>query len=153
MNHWDLAIESHASNHPATDHVCAPVEGVDPRNYRKMGIDVIFASPSCTHHSRARGNRPVKDQQRASGWDVLKWMEELRPSYLVVENVPEWCFPAETAVLTKRGVVPISSVEVGDQVWTHNSRWKPVTAVQKRVSDMVRVKGLQQAAGLLSFVA
>lgn len=45
---------------------------------------------NCTHHSRARGGKPKNDQSRASGWDVLRWCEQLRPRAVLLENVIEW---------------------------------------------------------------
>lgn len=44
-----------------------------------------------------------------------------------VEN--NGCFSPETNVLTKRGYVPIRDVVIGDLVWTHAGRWRPVTNV------------------------
>jgi len=38
------------------------------------------------------------------------------------------CVAHWTPVKTKRGVLPISSVVVGDYVWTHMNRWRQVTA-------------------------
>ncbi len=35
----------------------------------------------------------------------------------------------ESLVLTKRGWLPLLDVRVGDLVWTHRGRWKPVTAL------------------------
>ncbi|MFD5384326.1 DNA cytosine methyltransferase [Streptomyces sp. NPDC127074] len=37
------------------------------------------------------------------------------------------CFAAGSLVLTRRGLVPIEAVNVGDEVWTHRERWRPVT--------------------------
>jgi hypothetical protein len=42
------------------------------------------------------------------------------------------CFPAGTTVLTARGHVAIESVEVGDLVWTHRMRWRPVVALSRQ---------------------
>lgn len=38
------------------------------------------------------------------------------------------CVAGFTPILTQRGEVPIAEVKVGDRVWTHKGRWKPVTA-------------------------
>ncbi|MGH3755781.1 MAG: DNA cytosine methyltransferase [Pseudonocardiaceae bacterium] len=54
-NHWQLAIDTHAANFPATDHDCADISQVDPRRYR--GTDILWASPECTWQSGARGRR------------------------------------------------------------------------------------------------
>ena len=53
MNHWKLAIETHNTNHPETDHDCADISQVDPRRYPRT--DVLWASPECTNHSQASG--------------------------------------------------------------------------------------------------
>lgn len=49
------------------------------------------------------------------------------------------CFAAGTPVLTKRGSVSIEDVQVGDEVWTHMNRWRPVTATMSRESELVQV--------------
>ncbi|WP_280381434.1 DNA cytosine methyltransferase [Nocardia wallacei] len=36
------------------------------------------------------------------------------------------CFAAGALVLTRRGLIPIENVVIGDEVWTHRSRWRPV---------------------------
>lgn len=50
-------------------------------------IDLLIASPECTHHSLARGKRPRCDESRRSGWFVTRFIEDLQPQYLVLENV------------------------------------------------------------------
>lgn len=88
VNHWPTAIATHSANFPHTKHFNARIDQVDPRECD--GIDLLFASPECTHHSNARGGRPMEDQRRAGAWDVLKWVEHHRPSWVVVENVREF---------------------------------------------------------------
>ena len=50
------------------------------------------------------------------------------------------CFAAGTPVLTRRGLIPIEGVEVGDQVWTHEARWRPVTATMVRDAPTVEFR-------------
>lgn len=57
------------------------------------------------------------------------------------------CFPGDTPVLTRRGLVPIDGISVGDEVWTHASRWKPVLRIGRKRARVVRVKG-QGTSGL-----
>lgn len=91
VNHWGLAVETHAAAHPWARHLCARIDQVDTKKAFPGGrLDLLVASPECTHHSIARGGKPVNDQSRASGWDVLQWVEELRPTEVLVENVKEW---------------------------------------------------------------
>lgn len=90
VNHWDIAIATHSANHPEVKHLCTGVENVDPRTVVPGGhLDILVAGPQCTFFSRARGGRPVNDQQRISPWLVLDWLEKLDISSVLIENVPE----------------------------------------------------------------
>jgi DNA (cytosine-5)-methyltransferase 1 len=67
------------------------VERIDPTRVVKGGkLDLLWASPECTHHSIARGGRPRSDQSRASAWLILKWLSELYVERVIIENVPEF---------------------------------------------------------------
>jgi DNA (cytosine-5)-methyltransferase 1 len=91
INHWERAIETHAANHPAAEHLCQSVEQIDPTSaMHGKKINLLWASPECTHHSVARGGRPCSDQSRASAWLVLKWLSELYVERVIIENVPEF---------------------------------------------------------------
>ena len=90
VNHWPVAIETHTRMHPEATHLCADLEHVRPRQAVPGGVlDLLMASPTCTYHSRARGGRPVHDQQRMDPWHVVRWCSDLRVHRLLVENVPE----------------------------------------------------------------
>lgn len=88
VNHWDVAVETHSANFPDAKHVNSRLDQVRPSECPK--IDLLFASPECTHHSRARGGRPTSDQQRAGAFELMPWIEHHRPSFLIVENVVEF---------------------------------------------------------------
>ena len=88
LNHWDRAIDTHSANFPKTKHARARLNEVKPSECDK--IDLLFASPECTHHSRARGGRPTSDQQRSGAWEIMPWIEHHRPRFIVVENVVEF---------------------------------------------------------------
>jgi DNA (cytosine-5)-methyltransferase 1 len=90
VNHWDLAIATHTENHPTARHLCASLDSLDPRPLFPKGIDLLWASPECTHHSRARGDAPINDQSRATAWCVVRWAEAVKPKHILVENVPEF---------------------------------------------------------------
>lgn len=91
INHWGRAIETHKKNHPWARHLCASLETLDPRKVVPGGhLDLLVASPECTHHSTARGGRPINDQSRASAFRVLEWCDKLHVSNVLVENVPEF---------------------------------------------------------------
>ena len=95
INHWKVAVATHEKNHPWARHLCSRVESVRPRDAFPGGrLNLLVASPECTHHSTARGGRPVNDQLRASAWHLIPWLEELTVDSVLIENVPEfvsWC--------------------------------------------------------------
>lgn len=90
-NHWKVAVDTHKANHPWARHLCETLDSVDPRKVIEGGrLNVLAASPECTHHSVARGGKPINDQSRATAWHVLRWCEALRVDTVLVENVPEF---------------------------------------------------------------
>lgn len=91
VNHWPTAVATHTANHPNARHFCVSVDDLNPRSLYKEGeLDLLWASPECTHHSVARGGKPINDQSRATAWCVVRWAEALRPGVVCVENVPEF---------------------------------------------------------------
>ena len=90
VNHWDVAIATHSANHKFAHHKCSGLTGVEPRSVIPGYLDLLVASPECTHHSNARGGKPMNDQSRSSGADVVRWIRELRPSMVIIENVREY---------------------------------------------------------------
>lgn len=142
INHWQRAIETHKANFPDAEHICRDVQDINPSEVipdRKVAL--LWASPACTHFSNARGGKPCDDQRRVTPFTVLDWLDKLTVDRVIIENVPEFCFPEETAVLSKRGIVPINSLKVGDEVWTHNARWKPIMQISRKTAKTIRIKG------------
>lgn len=91
VNHWTVAIETHSLNHPGVRHLCQSIDTINPREVIPSGkLDVLLASPECTHFSTARGGKPMSDQKRATPWCILKWLEQLDVSNVIIENVPEF---------------------------------------------------------------
>ncbi len=91
VNHCDDAIRMHAANHPETMHFREDVFKVAPGvGSRGRRPDLLWASPQCTHFSRARGRAPKSEQQRSLAWVVVDWARDVRPRCIIVENVPEF---------------------------------------------------------------
>lgn len=95
VNHSATAIETHAANHPETNHRCGDVWGNAPEavaNGRPVGL--LWASPDCRHFSRARGAAPVSGRVRSLAWVAVKWAKELparqKPRIIIIENVAEF---------------------------------------------------------------
>ncbi len=102
MNHWKLAVETHNTNFPDTDHDCCDVSASDPRRY--PSTDILITSPECTTHSPAGGNRrstpqrdmfistaedPAVTRSRATMRDVPRFAEYHKYRRIIVENVVE----------------------------------------------------------------
>ena len=86
-NHWPLAVEFHAANHPETAHACQDLQQADFRN--APAHDLLLASPACQGHSPARGKeKPHHDALRSTAWAVVTCAEVHRPQAAVIENVP-----------------------------------------------------------------
>jgi len=91
INHWPVAIATHSANYPWARHICARIDQVRPRDVVPGGrVHLMIAGPECTHHSIARGGRPVDDQKRVPAWGILSWLADLYVENLIIENVPEF---------------------------------------------------------------
>lgn len=91
INHWDVAISTHAANHPGVQHLCANLNNVKPLDVVPSGhLDLLVASPECTHHSIARGGKPMDEQSRAGADFVTMWAEKLYIENILIENVKEF---------------------------------------------------------------
>lgn len=91
VNHWPIAIATHQRNHPEARHYVQDISTVRPHLLVPEGyLDLLMASPTCTHHSVARGGKPTSDQQRSDPWHIITWLTELRVKRLIIENVWEF---------------------------------------------------------------
>lgn len=91
INHDPEAIAMHTANHPATEHYCESVWKVDPEDATGgEPVSLFWASPDCTHFSRARGAAPASPRVRGLAWVVVKWARRVRPRVILLENVEEF---------------------------------------------------------------
>lgn len=91
INHSPAAIKMHAANHPKTIHYTEDVFKAAPHRVTGgLPVELLWASPDCTHHSRAKGGKPVKKQVRGLAWVVVKWAVEAKPRVIILENVREF---------------------------------------------------------------
>lgn len=113
VNHWSLAIETHNTNHPLTDHDIADLQVVHPARYPRTTI--LWASPSCTNHSLAQGRKrknlgqldlwgddgidPAEEKSRMTMQEIVVFAEYHQYEIVIVENV------------------------VDIRYWTHYDRW------------------------------
>ena len=67
VNHDPKAILMHKTNHPHTLHLTEDIFKVDLQKYIKgRKVALMWASPDCTSHSKAKGGKPRKQIGRAS---------------------------------------------------------------------------------------
>ncbi|GAO08667.1 hypothetical protein TPA0598_04_03030 [Streptomyces lydicamycinicus] len=154
INHWQLAIDTHAANHRNADHACIDISGF-PMRYLP-NADVLWASVICTEISPAGGRRRETNQidlldlleegeewealtkdaferTRVTGWCVVRAAEAKRFKAIVVENVVEFgldwiLFPKWLEAMELLGyqyqIVCVSSAHIGDDVNLRAPQWR-----------------------------
>jgi DNA (cytosine-5)-methyltransferase 1 len=114
-NHWKYAVEIHERNHPRAEHFIADLVDEDASDYyhpeHLPRADVLWASPSCTNHSKSNAVRAYRrnlslfdvhdeayeqqvtasERSRATAVCVLQYARKHTPKVIVVENVVEFC--------------------------------------------------------------
>lgn len=92
VNHNPIALAVHRANHPKTAHYVADVFEVDPvLATGGQPVGILWASPDCRHHSKAKGGAPRDRGVRGLAWVVVRWAHASRPRLLFLENVEEFC--------------------------------------------------------------
>lgn len=92
VNHNPIAIAAHRANHPDTEHYVADVFEVDPYSAtRGRPVGILWASPDCRHHSKAKGGKPRSIKIRGLAWIIVRWAYVTRPRLIFWENVEEFC--------------------------------------------------------------
>lgn len=92
VNHDPKAVAMHRANHPDTLHLCQDVWSCSPQwAARGRKVAWLHLSPDCTHHSKAKGGPPNRDVKRRDlAWVGIKWVRELLPTCVSLENVEEF---------------------------------------------------------------
>ena len=92
INHWNVAVETMRANFGNVTTLDCKIEEAVPGDLVPWGTQVhlLWASSSCTHHSRAKGGMPRCNQLRSQPEYVTTWVTQTRPWCVIVENVPEF---------------------------------------------------------------
>lgn len=91
INHDPQALAMHAANHPRTIHLTENVWKVDPHAVTGgKPVLLLWASPDCRHHSKAKGGAPVSRSVRGLADVVILWARVARPQIICLENVEEF---------------------------------------------------------------
>ncbi len=100
INHDEVAIRSHAANHPDTIHFIEdfttldanrllPIVNVNRERYPNAKI-LFWASAECTHHSKAKGGLPRDADSRSLPEHIKRYVKAINPDIIGVENVVEF---------------------------------------------------------------
>lgn len=90
VNHDPAAILMHKTNHPNTQHLTEDIFKVDLHQYVKgRHVALMWASPDCTSHSKAKGGKPREAGLRILPWAVYKHAKAILPDVIIMENVEE----------------------------------------------------------------
>lgn len=90
INHDPDAILMHKTNHPDTLHLTEDIFKVNLKKYVKgQHVALMWASPDCTSHSKAKGGKPREKGLRILPWAVYKHAKEILPDVVLMENVEE----------------------------------------------------------------
>lgn len=100
VNHDPLAIASHEANHPGALHYIEKIQVLDLTELRQMVeklrrediecLIFIWASLECTNFSKAKGGLPRDADSRTLAEHMYRYLEELQPDGLWIENVEEF---------------------------------------------------------------
>ena len=90
INHDPQAILMHKTNHPNTLHLTEDVFKVDLKKIvGDRHVALMWASPDCTSHSKAKGGQPRRKGLRILPWAVFKHARLIKPDVIIMENVEE----------------------------------------------------------------
>lgn len=86
---WQLAGKIHKANFPDSEFIEGRLEDHHlARLVKRLGkIDLILASPECTNHSPAKGNKPRCEQSKDTAFQIIRYAKAFKPRWVVIENV------------------------------------------------------------------
>ncbi|MGB4101275.1 MAG: DNA (cytosine-5-)-methyltransferase [Alphaproteobacteria bacterium] len=86
---WSVAAKTYKANFPDTKVINSTLDGESCASMLgKIGdIDLILASPECTNHTCAKGNRPRNEESKRTANYVINFARVLFPRWIVLENV------------------------------------------------------------------
>lgn len=95
INHDPEALAMHQANHPETVHLTENIWKVNPHALTKgRKVSLLWASPDCRHHSKAKGGAPVSRSVRGLADVILVWAHPKQgasqPEVICLENVEEF---------------------------------------------------------------
>jgi DNA (cytosine-5)-methyltransferase 1 len=89
INHDQIAIDSHAANHPEAEHFNEDVIDFDVTRLPKK-INFFWMSSECTHYSCAKGGDSRCPDSRTLPEQLFRYADWCNPDVIFVENVKEF---------------------------------------------------------------
>jgi DNA (cytosine-5)-methyltransferase 1 len=107
-----IASATHVRNFPGCKHYCGDVKDFEPRKLLNLGehdeIHVVSGGPPCQGFSVA-GKRDPDDERNNLFREFVRVVKELRPWYVIMENVP--------GILTmKKGAVKTAIIQAFEEI-------------------------------------
>lgn len=160
VNHDPMALAMHRMNHPGTRHLVQDVLVVDSVSMcAGQPIGMLWMSPDCTDHSKAKGGPPRRgaDSTRGLAWAIVGWVKALpkwqRPRVIFLENVEEFAHwgpltadgkrcPIQKGVIFKQFVQAWRDLGYPDIEWRERRAWKAgAPTIRKRLYMIIRRDG------------
>ena len=127
IDSWKVAAETYFDNFPEAIVLNESILA-DSNVPRIRDVNLILASPECQHHSQARGPYPRDEAKRDSAFNVIRYVEALRPEYVVIENVPQmrgWRRYQEFLYALRKLKYFVSEQIINAEwSWVPQSRWR-----------------------------
>jgi len=64
------------------------INGEVPQRIADEDFDLVFGSPPCQGFSHAKGERKRDDERNNLVFDFIRWVDEIQPNFVLMENVP-----------------------------------------------------------------
>lgn len=157
VNHDAMALAMHRINHPGTHHLVQDVLVVDSVSMcAGQPIGLLWMSPDCTDHSKAKGGPPRRGEASTRGlaWAIVGWIKALpawqRPRVICLENVEEFAHwgpltvegkrcPIQKGVIFKQFVQALRDLGYRNIEWRERRAWKAgAPTIRKRLYLVAR---------------
>ncbi len=155
-NHEKTAIECHAANHPNTEHDLVNLQTCNVDRYPKYPTFALF-SPECRAHTVASGKvkptahkqlnlleneviDPNAEQSRLTAYEVVRFVQYLQPTFVIVENVVEF----SKYYLFDKWLHEITSLGYNHKILSLNSQFFGVPQSRDRLYIVFWLKSIPQ---------
>lgn len=157
VNHDPMALAMHRMNHPGTRHLVQDVLVVDSVSMcAGQPIGMLWMSPDCTDHSKAKGGPPRRGDKSTRGlaWAIVGWVKALpkwqRPRVMFLENVEEFAHwgpltengkrcPLQKGAIFQQFVQALRDLGYHNIEWRERRAWKTgAPTIRKRLYMIIR---------------